>query len=735
MSADSAASKCKPNLKGNFRRERLRDSRRHDKRFKFQLIDESKPALNSEFKFKVPKKKQWTIRRALNNQQFSSSEPRRETPVYSGDGQSERDIASRTSISSICLLDLSRVPVHQLANNSARAGSNTSGLSLPPVRSTTGRDDHLRLLTDTNSANYVPLLKRSKHSRDLFEDSEYTNILPTSTLTDRVEYSSACSTGISTSACLPQSHRVENYSRPSLQCTSTNSRHNTVQAVGLTRTAISDVREPANRATSSPIGQQSDALNCLRNCRPTERSVLIGKENIPPRSMPDSAPEGKVDLEQLLKSETARASFQSFLQQQFCIENLNFYLAVEEYKLLTSEQQRRQLGRQIYERHFTPNSIEPVNIDNATCKGIMESIQTENYSQDMYNLAQYQIYHLLKYDCWPRYLSSGGKAPSASEILADSKKDKGNGSGASTARSTNSAQLNTSSEKREKRKSFFRFLRRNNKEPSQDNSSTATCSATPNKPEPGPSGSGVYTEPYAGSVGDLNLSLSPATTKRRMTRERSVPSRSSTTPATEMLDNEDEDSDSRSPSLHRKTRAMSSRESNNISDLPSSPVQTSATSPTTTARLTATSTHSSSTQKRLSNQVLTSNKATGSATTPCSPTASRTKYATGTTSSIDVPDLTVHSSTVDTSILHDEKERFLRSSAAVMQQLDRLKASGNETNHATTDVGTMNMRCSETTSRLPPLFTSAVGSGKETIPPSDNIEPTAGLQWQKADYV
>ncbi|KAI6241707.1 RGS domain-containing protein [Aphelenchoides fujianensis] len=467
--------------------------------------------------------------------------------------------------------------------------------------------------------------------------------------------------------------------------------------------------------------------------------------------MPDSASEGKVDLEQLLKSEAARASFQSFLQQQFCIENLNFYLAVEEYKLLTTEQQRRQLGRQIYERHFMPNSIEPVNIDNATCKGIMESIQTENFSADMYNLAQYQIYHLLKYDCWPRYLSSGGKAPTASEILADSKKDaacggpttsrKGNGSGASSARSTASTQLNTSSEKREKRKSFFRFLRRNNKEPSQENAPTPTCSAATNKPEPVPSGSGDYTEPYIGSVGELNLSLSPTTTKRRMTRERSVPapsSRFSSAAPTDAAENEDDDSDSRSTSLHRKMRAMSSRESNNAAELPTSSAPTSAASrsPPSSARTTATY----GSQKRASREgiVVADSSLTG---TPTGIT-SRSKFITA--ASIDVPLSTTSKSGVDTSILCDEKEPCLSSSVAVTQQLDpaRTTSSRSETtNHAPggqqeqgTEAGGEPPARADFT-RLPPIFASTVGSDKEPITPSDGMETSAGLQWQKADYV
>lgn len=48
----------------------------------------------------------------------------------------------------------------------------------------------------------------------------------------------------------------------------------------------------------------------------------------------DDSEGGKTDveLENILKSENDRASFQQFLQQQFCAENLTFYLSVEEYR-------------------------------------------------------------------------------------------------------------------------------------------------------------------------------------------------------------------------------------------------------------------------------------------------------------------------------------------------------------------------------------------------------------------
>uniref|UniRef100_A0A914E9M3 RGS domain-containing protein n=2 Tax=Acrobeloides nanus TaxID=290746 RepID=A0A914E9M3_9BILA len=126
---------------------------------------------------------------------------------------------------------------------------------------------------------------------------------------------------------------------------------------------------------------------------------------------PIDAKEKHHDLEKILKNDQTRASFKEFLQQQFCAENLNFYLAVEDFKKIPDAdvQKRNRVGRQIFERHFTPNSPESVNIDNAASKAIREKVRQGLFTPDLYDAAQYQIFHLLKYDCWPRYLRSGGQ--------------------------------------------------------------------------------------------------------------------------------------------------------------------------------------------------------------------------------------------------------------------------------------------------------------------------------------
>ncbi|CAJ0953621.1 unnamed protein product, partial [Mesorhabditis belari] len=132
-------------------------------------------------------------------------------------------------------------------------------------------------------------------------------------------------------------------------------------------------------------------------------------------------------FKRVLREPPLRKPFHLFLEQQFCAENLNFYVAVEQFHDLPHEstsraaiENRELVARRIYERHFAPNSMEPVNVDNSTSKRIREAISAQHYHRTVFDVAQYQIFHLLKYDCWPRYLKAGGIAPEFSdEELAD----------------------------------------------------------------------------------------------------------------------------------------------------------------------------------------------------------------------------------------------------------------------------------------------------------------------------
>ncbi|PIC18493.1 hypothetical protein B9Z55_024364 [Caenorhabditis nigoni] len=144
-------------------------------------------------------------------------------------------------------------------------------------------------------------------------------------------------------------------------------------------------------------------------------------------------------FKKVIRDPLLRAPFQEFLEQQFCAENLNFYLAVEQFKEISDFQERVSFGRRIFDRYFAMNSTEPVNIDNSTSKRIRETVESGAFPLDTYDIAQYQILHLLKYDCWPRFLrSTNNTQPSfTDEELAADDEDKNGHSQPTSLNNTN----------------------------------------------------------------------------------------------------------------------------------------------------------------------------------------------------------------------------------------------------------------------------------------------------------
>ncbi|CDX47459.1 Regulator of G-protein signaling rgs-6 [Caenorhabditis elegans] len=182
--------------------------------------------------------------------------------------------------------------------------------------------------------------------------------------------------------------------------------------------------EPATPTNTSPNNETSNS--CL--------SMGVGVAS----NETNSSRELKI-FKKVIRDPVLRAPFQEFLEQQFCAENLNFYLAVEQFKEIQDFQERSSFGRRIFDRYFAMNSTEPVNIDNSTSKRIRETVESGGFPLDTYDVAQYQILHLLKYDCWPRFLrSTNNSQPSfTDEELAADDEDKNGHSQPTSLNNTN----------------------------------------------------------------------------------------------------------------------------------------------------------------------------------------------------------------------------------------------------------------------------------------------------------
>uniref|UniRef100_A0AC35TKP2 RGS domain-containing protein n=1 Tax=Rhabditophanes sp. KR3021 TaxID=114890 RepID=A0AC35TKP2_9BILA len=98
------------------------------------------------------------------------------------------------------------------------------------------------------------------------------------------------------------------------------------------------------------------------------------------------------------------SSFKTFLETNYCSENLLFLLNVDEYKQESSINKRNKLGQSIYKRFINNDSTEAINLADHIHKQISESSIKNAFNINTFDTAYQHIMEMLKFDLWPRFL-------------------------------------------------------------------------------------------------------------------------------------------------------------------------------------------------------------------------------------------------------------------------------------------------------------------------------------------
>jgi len=95
---------------------------------------------------------------------------------------------------------------------------------------------------------------------------------------------------------------------------------------------------------------------------------------------------------------------QAFLRDEFSEENAIFWQKCEQYRKSTDAAYRKQLARLIYVDHVAESSADQVNIDANVRLAIERRLSTAPVN--LLDDAQRQVYLLMKYDPYPRYVKA-----------------------------------------------------------------------------------------------------------------------------------------------------------------------------------------------------------------------------------------------------------------------------------------------------------------------------------------
>lgn len=112
----------------------------------------------------------------------------------------------------------------------------------------------------------------------------------------------------------------------------------------------------------------------------------------------------KESLESLLSSDVGFRAFSTFLKSEFSEENIDFWMACQEYKTTVSQENLSTKAKKIYEQYVAAESPNEVNLDSTTREETRKNL--EKPSRSSFDGAERKIFLLMEKDSYKRFLKS-----------------------------------------------------------------------------------------------------------------------------------------------------------------------------------------------------------------------------------------------------------------------------------------------------------------------------------------
>ncbi|XP_038614190.1 regulator of G-protein signaling 5 [Tachyglossus aculeatus] len=123
-----------------------------------------------------------------------------------------------------------------------------------------------------------------------------------------------------------------------------------------------------------------------------------------PKPTPEEAAQWRGSLDKVLQNNYGLASFKSFLKSEFSEENLEFWIACEDFKKIKSPTKMAEQAKKIYEEFIQPEAPKEVNIDHLTRTSTEENLAEP--SPCCFEMAQRRVHALMEKDSLPRFIRS-----------------------------------------------------------------------------------------------------------------------------------------------------------------------------------------------------------------------------------------------------------------------------------------------------------------------------------------
>ncbi|GCB79055.1 regulator of G-protein signaling 5-like [Scyliorhinus torazame] len=130
------------------------------------------------------------------------------------------------------------------------------------------------------------------------------------------------------------------------------------------------------------------------------------QEKLPKITKPstEDALKGGQLFEKLLANKRGVAAFRAFLRSEFSEENIDFWVACEEYKNAKAGSKLPLKAQKIYDEFVKVQAPKEVNLDSLTREIVTRNLSEPNSS--CFEMAQERTYWLMEKDSFPRFLKS-----------------------------------------------------------------------------------------------------------------------------------------------------------------------------------------------------------------------------------------------------------------------------------------------------------------------------------------
>ncbi|KAL8569554.1 hypothetical protein ACOMHN_044692 [Nucella lapillus] len=140
-----------------------------------------------------------------------------------------------------------------------------------------------------------------------------------------------------------------------------------------------------------------------RHTDTTLATVMKGDGKQVNKIHPDDALQWSRSFESLLLDQTGLELFRGFLRSEFSDENLEFWIAVEEFKQLKASKVP-EVAQKIYTDFVAPQASREINLDFKTRMRTLANLSTP--SKEVFEEAQRKVQALMTKDSYPRFLES-----------------------------------------------------------------------------------------------------------------------------------------------------------------------------------------------------------------------------------------------------------------------------------------------------------------------------------------